>query len=80
MELIGGVEVHCMQFSVIAELVEVRHEVVFDVVVLELVEFAGYECEVDLGPFEVVQEYRHLFFVGEKEGEVFFSMKVGFEG
>lgn len=57
LELVGRVEVHGVQFSVIAELVELRHQVVFDVVVEELLEFARYECEVDLCPFEVVQDH-----------------------
>lgn len=58
---------------------ELRHEVLFDVFLKELLELTRDECEVDLGSFEVLQYGIHVIFVTHQQYEVFFGNIVCFK-
>lgn len=79
LEFIRSVEIQCMEFSILAELVELRHEIVFDVFLEELLEFTRDECEVDLGSFEVLQYGIHVIFITHQQYKVFFGNIVCFK-
>lgn len=66
LEFIRSVEIQSMQFSILVVLVELRHEVGLCILLKELLELTGNKCEIDLGTFEVFQDYIYIIFITQQ--------------
>jgi len=66
LEFIRSVEIQSMQFSILIVLVELRHKIGLCILLEELVEFTGNKSEIDLGTFEVFQDYIYIIFITQQ--------------